>query len=411
SNGDTQYDTLVEVTSVEVNPQLPEAFFNIPKVEIDDFVIADGATSITLPFELLNNHIYVEAMVNDGKHGRFLVDTGGVNLLTASAATTFGIESQGAIQGRGVGEETVDVSVAQIESFTFGGITLSDQTFFVIPLAEVQAAEGVAFDGLIGFEVFKRFIVEIDYVSGQLTLTRPEAFEYSGKGVSIPFKFDNRTPIVEGTVASVPATFSIDTGSRSTLDLFPQFVATHDLEKTLRPRFEALSGWGVGGGVRSKLAAGATLRLGEVEIPDVVTAFSQQQEGAFADTYLAGNIGGGVLKRFTVTFDYGNKVMILEPNSQFDNPEPYDRSGMWLNAQDDVFKVFDVTAGGAADAAGVHVGDLVIAVNGTESNKLTLPALRESFRLEPPGTTFTLTLVSDDGQREAQLGLKNLLAE
>jgi hypothetical protein len=63
----------------------------------------------------------------------------------------------------------------------------------------------------------------------------------------------------------------------------------------------------------------------------VVVAIGMQSHGAFADRYTGGNIGGGVLKRFTVTFDYGRKLMILEPNADYAAAEPYDRSGMCCN--------------------------------------------------------------------------------
>jgi len=410
TTGDERYDTLVELTSVEVNPKLPEGFFGIPEVVVDDFVIAGGASSTTLPFELLNNHIYVEGVVNGDRRGRFLVDTGGVNLLTEAAAKRFGVESEGAIQGRGAGEGTVDVAVARLESFSFGAVTLHEPTFYVLPLAEILAVEGVDFDGLIGFEVFKRFVVEVDYAGRELTLTRPEAFEYQGKGHAIPFEFDNRTPVVEGSIASIPATFTIDTGSRATLDLFGPFVAAHDLGKVLEPRFEALTGWGVGGAVRGKVAPGTTIRVGEVEIPDVVVTLSLQQEGAFADRSTSGNIGGGVLKRFTVTFDYRNRVMILEPNAHFGTPEPYDRSGMWLNRAGDAFEVVDVVSGGAAEGAGILLGDRIVACDGKPVSELRLADLRERFRHEPPGSAFELTIGTETGERTARLVLKDLLA-
>lgn len=411
SNGDSRYDTVIQVTSVEVDPELGEGFFAVPKVRVDDFVIAGGASSTTLLFELLNNHIYVEGVVNGDRHGRFLVDTGGVNLLTDVAAERFGIAAEGAIQGRGAGEGTVDVGVARLESFTFGAVTLRQPTFFVLPLGEVLAVEGVDFDGLIGFEVFKRFVVEVDYAGLKLTLTRPEAFSYRGKGKAVPFRFDDRTPVVEGSVASIPATFSIDTGSRATLDLFGPFVAANDLETVLQPRFEALTGWGVGGGVRGKVAPGTTLRLGEVEIPDVLVTLSLQREGAFADRYLAGNVGGGVLKRFTVTFDYRSKVMILEPNAQFGMPEPYDRSGMWVNRAGDAFEVVDVVAGGAAEEAGLRVGERIVACDGKRAAEVPLAALRDRFRSEPAGTAFELVIASEAGERTTRLVLKDLLLE
>jgi hypothetical protein len=42
---------------------------------------------------------------------------------------------------------------------------------------------------------------------------------------------------------------------------------------------------------------------GSVAVENLVTGFSLQKKGAMAKSNLAGNIGGGLLKRFDVTFD------------------------------------------------------------------------------------------------------------
>jgi hypothetical protein len=216
--------------------------------------------------------------------------------------------------------------------------------------------------------------------------------------------------VVEGAIASVPTTFAIDTGSRSTLDLFAPFVAANDLEQALDPRFEALTGWGVGGGVRSKVAPATTLTLGGLEIPGVIVAIGMQEKGAFADKYSGGNIGGGVLKRFTVTFDYAGKVMILEPNAEFATPEAHDLSGMWIQRRGDSLEVLDVVPNGAADDAGIEVGDRIADLDGVPASELELPEIRAQFRTRPPGTVFELSVDSNGNQKTARLVLKDLLA-
>ncbi len=75
------------------------------RARIDD---AGGVAHIH--FDLVNNHIYADGAI-DGKPARFLVDTGGMNLLTPAAAEKFGIVGEGKLAGRGVGDEEVEVSI------------------------------------------------------------------------------------------------------------------------------------------------------------------------------------------------------------------------------------------------------------------------------------------------------------
>jgi C-terminal processing protease CtpA/Prc len=74
-------------------------------------------------------------------------------------------------------------------------------------------------------------------------------------------------------------------------------------------------------------------------------------------------------------------------------------------------KVSDVITGSAADDAGIRVGDRIFACNGKTPTELSLPALRDTFRHQPPGTVMELTVDSQSGRRTLRLALKDLLAQ
>lgn len=414
STGDPAYDTVIEVSAVTVDPEVPAGTFDLPEGEVDDVELPEGRTSIVLPFELLNNHIYVSASVDDGPPRRFLVDTGGVNLLTSEAANELGIESSGAFEARGVGAETVEARIARIARFTLGeapeSARFEDTTFVILPLDGVESAEGVDFAGLVGFELFRRFVVTIDYARHRMTLTLPDAFEDRTGGVRVPFELDDRTPVVEGAIDGVPGVFSIDTGSRSTVDLHAPFAAEHGLAAEYVPAIEAVAGWGVGGSVRSQVSRGTLLELGDVDIPGPLVEIAQVEQGAYTDRYTAGNVGGGVLKRFTVTFDYQRQEMTLEPNHLFDDPDPFDRSGLWINRDGEGFRIEDVVAGGPGDEAGLRVGERIVAVDGADASRVRLPDLRRRLRESPPGTVVALEVIGADGaRRSVRLVLRELV--
>jgi S1-C subfamily serine protease len=68
----------------------------------------------------------------------------------------------------------------------------------------------------------------------------------------------------------------------------------------------------------------------------------------------------------------------------------FDRSGMWINLAGDGFEVVDVSAGGAAGAAGLAVGDHIVAVDGKPGGSLS--DLRMSLRDQPAGSVVTFTV-------------------
>lgn len=407
TNGETKYDTVVTLESFAVNEPVDEARFSPPASKTGDFSIAGGKTSTSLPFELVNNHIYVDAML-DGRPLKLLFDSGGANVVTRTTAGQLGLKLEGAAQGRGAGEKTEEISFTKVGELRVGDVILRDQTFFVFPLESMERVEGIPFPGLIGFEVFKRFVVRVDYEKRLLTFTLPDAFTPSAGAVAVPFTFDEHTPQVEGKIDGVAGTFTIDTGSRSSLTLNRPFAEKNGFLAKLAAAPEMTTGWGVGGGFRGKIARAGLLELGDVKVPAPVIDVALVEKGAFADPYLAGNVGGGVLKRFTVTFDYGRQKLWFEPNGSYAVPDTYDRAGVWLNRDDAGYRVADVLAGGPAAEAGLKAGDLIVALDGRSAIEILLNDARQRLK-DAPGTRVRMTVRSGEATREVTVVLRDLV--
>lgn len=409
TNGETRYDTVVSVESIAFDQPADAAAFAMPAPPPPDFSLAGGATTVTVPFKLVNNHLYVEVKLDGKGPFRVLLDTGGANVLTPETARALAVRPQGAMQGHGVGDQSADVGFVKLRSLELGSVTLRDQLFAVIDLGSLAEAEGEPAGGVIGYEVFKRFVVRVDYQHRTLTLTLPAAFAYHGDGVVVPFKFNDHIPQVEGSIDGIAGAFDIDTGSRATLDLLGPFVEQHGLRARYAPRFQGVSGWGLGGAARAQFARAGSLRLGGLAIDRPVVELTLQTKGAFSDRYVAGNVGGGLLRRFNVTFDYSRQQIIFETYPGADTGGSFDRAGAWFNQAAGAFQVIDVYAGGPAAEAGLRTGDRVVEVDGRPTSELTLPGLRERLRDSPPGTPVRLMVERDGGRRELVVVLRELI--
>jgi hypothetical protein len=409
SNGDAKYDTLVAVESIELGAAPDAAQFAVPAPPPRDFGIARGAASATVPFELANNHIYVDVKLA-GRAVTLLCDTGGLNVVTPALAKELGLAVNGQLEGRGVGEKKVDVGVAQIARVEIGDATLENQTFYVFPLDSLAEVEGRSTPGIVGYEVFRRFVTRIDYDDQRLTLHDPARFGHQGGGVAVPIAFDDHTPRIQAELDGIRGWFDLDTGSRSSLTIAAPFAKQHELAAKYGARVTATTGWGVGGPSRSQLARAKSLRLAGVEVREPVTLLSAQTAGAFAATDLAGNIGGGILKRFDLVLDYPNERIFFEPNRDFGARDVFDRSGLWLNDAGDALVVVDVIAGGPGERAGIRAGERVRAVDGKAIAPGALIPLRERFTRDPAGTQLKLEIESEDGaRRSVSLALADLV--
>jgi hypothetical protein len=355
---------------------------------------ASHAPPVVVPFDLVDGHIFVTARIDGGAALRLVVDSGAGDVLAAETATALGLPETGSFTVYGTGERAEAARSAHVGSVDIGGATLHDQDFTVLSFAQLRAAEGVErFDGLLGHELFDRYVVRIDYAAQTLTLE--DAADDAGDPTAaiVPFKFFGTMPEVEGEVDGIPGRFTIDTGDRGSLSLLVPFVTAHDLVGRYHPIVEGVAGWGIGGPVRAKLTRVGHLRFGTIDVEGPVTRLPDAKHGFFTTRSVAGNIGFGVLRRFTVTFDYARRRLVLIPNAGAAAPDVYDRSGMWLVQKADGFGVEDVLTDGPAARAGVRVGDVIQAVDGRPARDIGLAPQREALRHTAVGTTVSLRIL------------------
>lgn len=411
TTGDPKYDAFFTMERVAFDEPLDDARFAPPPPPPPDFAIAGGAAAATVPFALVNNHIYLDVRLNGKGPFRLLCDTGGSNFMTPEVAKVLGVEAQGTLEVRGAGEKSESVALARIGTIELGDASVRDQLFTVLPLDELSAVEGLTVQGLVGYEVFRRFPVTIDYPGRKLTLHAPGTFREDGLGVALPFRFDGHVPEIDGALDGIPGTFWIDTGSRGSLQIESAFAEKHGLVQRYRARLNAVTGWGIGGAARALLARAGRLTLGEgVVVERPVIDISVHEGGGPANQYIAGNVGGAILKQFVVTFDYTKQRVLFARSAVAAALEPYDRSGLWLNlGKGGGFEVMDVVPDGPGAKAGIRVGDRVVAVDGTPAFGLSLSELRERLRTGPVGTRVRLSVESLGKRRDVTVFLADLV--
>ena len=277
-----------------------------------------------------------------------------MNLLTPAAAKKFGVAGEGKLAARGVGDQAVDLSFAHAKEVRLGGAVLADPVFYIIDLGNLPKVEGVDCDGLVGYEMFRRFGVTIDYEKHELMLTDPAKFAPPAGAAAVPFELDDRIPIVSGTLDGVPVRMSVDTGSRSSLTMHSPFVREHKLAEKYHAAPEAVHRLGRRRSVAWPASAVRHARARRSANPGIAGDLYTGDKGSFANPDLAGNLGGGVFKRFTVAFDYANKRLYFAPNASFAKPDAFDRSGLFLLADGDALVVADVAPESAAAKARIR---------------------------------------------------------
>lgn len=389
-------------------PTEPVGDFVQPKVTVHDAFIAGNAHETTVPFRLVNNHIYADVSVNGSKPLLFIFDTGGHSLLTPEAAKELHVAAKGSQTATGGGAGFQQSGEGRVQSISIGDARIFDQPVTVINFAS-PAIEGVDVKGMAGYEFFARFVTRFDYGAKTITFFDKKYFDPSTAGTPIPIVLYGQLPQLEGSYDGIPGRFCIDTGDRATLILTRPFVADHELRAQAKG-IEAMTGWGVGGPTYSFVTHGGVVKLGDVVVDHPLTLMSTDKGGAGAADAFGNNVGGGVLKRFVVTLDYDHYTMFLKPVSgTIADLDTFDRSGLWINATLEGFKIVNVTKGGPADEAGLKQNDIITAVDGKPARSFALYTLRERLRNEPPGTVETFSVKRGSETKDFAVTLRDLI--
>src|SRR6185369_11589914 len=160
-------------------------------------------TPVTIPFELVSRHIMVKVKINNSRPLSFVFDTGDkVGIVDSEVAKELNLSLEGQVRVGGAGADTLPGSFVKGANWSLPDLEgFSQPVTMSLPLGKMAARFGHDFDGIIGSDFIKQYVVEVDYQNRVLKLYDKQNFSYSGAGESIPIQLNQQGhPIIEGEV-------------------------------------------------------------------------------------------------------------------------------------------------------------------------------------------------------------------
>jgi predicted aspartyl protease len=288
-------------------------------------------SSISGPFRLVDGRIFVDVSVNEEGPFAFIFDTGGNAVISTKLAEGLHLSAGNTETGTGTGEKPVTAVDTTVRELQMGDLRLSNIAFHAISLDDAPAVFGnQPLDGIIGFPILEQLIVEVDYETNRLRLTLPSAYRPRNSGTTLHFERPRWVPLVEATLDGIRGKFGVDTGARLSLLLYGPFVDQNNLRAKYHPEVSGITGWGLGGPIRSQIACGKIFALGNLEVHDPLVRLPLQTTGGLTLSDTAGLIGPDILSRFSITFDYGRQSITFQKNHYYGKRSTFDRVGVWL---------------------------------------------------------------------------------
>lgn len=416
-----------------------------------NFHLSDGQKFEKLKFRLINNLIVIPMEVN-GTELSFILDSG------VDKPILFNLSDQDSVQINNVSEITIKglgdgKPIKALRShgniFRLKHIENRDQQLYVVldKSMNFSPSLGVPVHGIIGYDLFRDFVVEIDYGSRTLKFHDPETYRYgkSKRQEILPLSIIRKKAYIDGHLTlkkELPVKLLVDTGSSDAIWLFE-----NETINIPDAHYEDFLGKGLNGDIFGKRTKVDHIRIGRFDLKDAKAAFPDKKSFAAIKNLGSrnGSVGGEVLKRFNIVFDYGRNQITLRKNNNFNAPFRYNLSGLSLQHNGvryisesisdsrgvvhseeksfgDVQILFEtrtrlslvpeivvsaIRAGSPAQEAGLLEGDVILAVNGKRIHRYELQEVLEMLN-EKEGKRVKVQIERHDQDLTFSFVLKDL---
>jgi hypothetical protein len=347
---------------------------------------------VEIPFELINNLVVIEASLNGSTPMKFILDTGvGTTIISSlPVGEEIYLPNSRVVSLTGLGEgESVEAIYTNNNTLGLGRVQA--ENLEVLYLKEnifmLSSFMGTEVHGIIGYDMFASFAVELNYRAKEIYIYDTDEFEEKfqklpnhRKWFKYPIHIEEKKPYInlvyQHKKDSDPTEIRllIDSGSSNAFSLYD---LTHEAIDIPKNRIETLIGVGLSGRVKGYLGRINMMQLGKFEFTKPVIAYpdSFAIRHAFGVGDRNGSLGGEVLRRFKVIFHFQDEYILMRKNRDFGDKFYYNLSGIEVNTPFPdlpVYVVSDIREASPADKAGVKTGDIIRFINGENVSKKDL---------------------------------------
>lgn len=391
--------------------------------EVLGFSLAEGKQKVSIPIQIQNNLVIVPVVLNGQLPLKFILDTGvRTSILTEkiySDILNLSYSRRYSIAGPG-GEKLVEAYVTNDVSLAMPGVNSRGHALLVLEkdYLELRNTLGMDVHGVLGYELFSRFIIDIDYEQRMLTLMLPERFRARRRFAKLPITIEDTKPYLETIIqvsdtSRVPVKLMMDSGASHGL-LLEQ--TENGLIRIPEKHVSSIIGRGLGGVITGQIGRIKSIRLGRYILQNPLVNFPDAY--SYPDTlkpsgtiYRHGTIGGEVLSRFHVIFDFPREVVYLKKNAAYKKGFFYNMSGLTIKAKGSRlrnFEVSNVRSDSPAAVADIRSGDDLVMINSAKTSDLTLDEVIALLN-QKPGKKLHLEVQRQGERLKKRITLENSL--
>ena len=375
----------------------PVAYAQIAQaLDPDTAFFTSKRNKVNIPFKFVHNLIVIPVRINNSPPLNLILDSGVRNTLITrlNFSDSLDLKEVNKISIKGLGEgQSIEAYQSSGNEMYMHGVKGTNHEVYVLTedVFNLSTRMGMTVHGIIGYDLFKNFIVKINYSSKVITLYTPDTqLKKKRKAEEYPLYIEGTKPYVYGRVRqhngdTIRVKLVVDTGASHSLSLY----LPTDNRLTLPPKvMSAFLGRGLSGDINGKIGRLDAFSLGKYEMQDLTASYPDEECIKLALNLAGrnGNLGSDILSRFTVIFDYPHNRLTLIPNHRFKEPFSYNMAGFEVTTPmpgTNFYIVSNVVEGSPAKLVGLEPGDQLMHVNGRNCTDIMLPELLQLLESKP----------------------------
>ena len=276
-----------------------------------------GTAPVELAFrEAKGGLVILRGRVNGKADVDFVLDTGApvTVLLDGPRTAALGLDSS---RARRLGaSDNPAAPIGDIQdgfALDFGAVAFTQLTALVVPQRTLpcpEKFEEVGFGGVIGADLFRRFVVEIDPAAKRVRVHDPRAWSAPEGAASLPLSFRGGHPFVETRITlangkTIDMPVNVDTGMNREITLVAGSHEALEMPSDGTPRTSCF----VNGVREEREGAAVTVDLGGVKLPVAKPIYSENPNPVAGRT--ASTIGAGLFRDKRLIIDYPGKRLLI----------------------------------------------------------------------------------------------------
>jgi hypothetical protein len=287
--------------------------FGGPAVGNHGYQFVEGFSHTTIPFQKYQDLIVIQAQMNDSIKLNLILDTGTRSLLLYGRKfrRLQNLRKDKRVRVTGWGTpESVDATLSFPNTIRLGEIR-GDQLGVAIVENGRMLPDAPTIDGIIGYELFARFAVEINYSTRTIHLYDHLPEGHTLDFIALPLEVNRARPQITSRITllnnrTIDLKLLIDTGSSLGLAVFSTSRDGFSSSEWLNPIGRGLTGPVLGYDLFVKEFLLGSMRVGGVPTHLVEVPAHPDEQFTFS-----GSLGASFLREHIVIFDYARNTFFI----------------------------------------------------------------------------------------------------